>query len=83
MIEIRVKPLKWRRPTDHPQDHAGSGAAWVADRLGGRYCVDVDGLLWMADDEFVWQQRAGVSEAKAAAQEDHEKRVLDLVEVSA
>ena len=81
MTEIRVKPLKWRRPSDHPQDHAKSGTEWIANGVGGRYCIHADGLLWWADDPFTWGVFAGISEAKAAAQEDHEKRVIALVEV--
>lgn len=70
-----AKPLRWRKPTDHPQDH--DGAAFVADGIGGRYAVMSDGMLWFAHDEFVWAAFATVAEAKKAAEADWQKRYAE------
>ena len=73
---VAVKPLKWRKPTDHPQDD--DDAVAVAPGLGGQYSITKESdhaLLWDAEDNFVWTQHPSVKDAKAAAQADYERRI--------
>jgi hypothetical protein len=75
-----VKPLDWRKPTDHPQDHGV--AVFVADGIGGRYSIVQDSgetLLWWAHDGFVWEKCKDVKEVKAKAEADWQKRMADLI----
>lgn len=82
MSPAKAKPLRWRKPTDHPQDN--EDALWVADGIGGRYSITDQGdhvLLWMAEDNFAWQRFATVMQAKDAAevnwQREFAKRLLE------
>lgn len=85
-----VKPLAWRKPTDHPQDD--EDALFVAAGLGGNYAISTrqmtrksfDGstmghLLWDAEDNFSFTEHASVEDAKAAAQADFERRILSCL----
>ena len=84
---LEAKKLKWRKPTDHPQDMEGECSS-VANGIGGRYSIsnperNKDGvygwLLYLADDEFKWEWFPSIAEAKAAAQADFERRILSCV----
>lgn len=77
-----AKPLRWRKPTDHPQDD--QHATCVADGIGGRYSIceqraPMPFLLWFADDEFIWEQFDTVEAAKARAETDWQQRFADLI----
>lgn len=86
---MKVKPLEWREPTDHPQDMEDSSIL-VAHGIGGRYHIssrqlvripspDKKGhLLWGAKDgdEFAFTEHLTIDDAKAAAQADFEQAVL-------
>lgn len=81
---VRVKPLEWEEPTDHPQDD-DENCAIMAHGLGGRYSISREQsvgpryLLWMADDEFTWHGYASEEEARDAAQSDYEQRILSVL----
>lgn len=84
---VEVKKLEWRKPTDHPQDMEGECSS-VANGIGGRYSIsnperNKDGvygwLLYLADDEFRWEWFPSIAEAKAAAQDDHDLRILSQI----
>ena len=81
---MKIKPLEWYEPTDHPMDMDGS-AQLVAAGFGGRYHIShaqkigPTYLLWWAHDEFSWSGHNTVEEAKATAQTDFEQRVADLI----
>lgn len=78
-----VRPLAWREPTDHPQDH--DDALLVADGIGGRYSIADDEMggfmVWWAHDCFSWTQYPTIEAAKAAVQEDFERRVRPLLAI--
>jgi hypothetical protein len=82
--DIRVGPLQWRAPTQHPQD--AQDADEVAEGLGGRYSFYIrpqgEIILWFAHDEFIWQPFDSVEAAKAAAQTDFETRLRAFVSVA-
>lgn len=72
MSDFIVRPLKWYKPTDHPQDREDD--ALMARGLGGRYSISrkqtvgAPYLLWHADDEFYWTGHQSIDDAKAVAQ---------------
>lgn len=74
---VRARPLKWRKPTDHPQDD-GCGdklPLWVAHTIGGRYRIEEDSYgvhLWGIEegDEFRFETFKSVVEAKNAAEKE-------------
>ena len=76
-MKITAKPLRWRKPSDHPQDM--EDAAFVANGIGGRYAVTDDGLLWWAHDEFTFEQFASIDAAKDAAEADWQRRIRLVV----
>lgn len=83
---MKIKPLAWRKPTDHPLDHAETSVC-VADGIGGKYAIsdkdkNGDVLLWFAHDEFVFEAFREISVAKARAQADFEARLPALFENS-
>jgi hypothetical protein len=73
---IAAKPLKWRKPTDHPCEAETS--ICVADGIGGKYSIQADRigkfLLWFAWDAFVWAAYPTLQAAKDAAEIDWQKR---------
>lgn len=71
---MAAKPLKWRKPQDTGSDFGREDAAWIADGIGGTYAIEQDGLLWWADDPFTWVRCKSITEAKARAEEDWQKR---------
>lgn len=73
-----VKPLEWR--AEPPIGQEGNPGNLYAAGVGGDYCVEKDGTLWWAHDPFVWENFNDKTEAKSAAQLDHEKRVLALLQ---
>lgn len=84
---VKVKPLEWYEPTDHPMDMDGSSQL-VAAGLGGRYhishaqTVGPTYLLWWAHDEFIWTGHDTIDAAKEVAAEDYAARILSAIEVS-
>lgn len=68
-----VKPLEWSQKAPPGRDHEPFHY-WAAG-IGGHYTVEPDGLLWMAHDEFAWEQFESQTAAKAAAQADYEARI--------
>lgn len=92
MSSVKVKPLEWREPTDHPMDD--EDAICVADGLGGQYSVtqrqlvrrespdNMGHLLWDAEDCMSFTEHLNVEDAKAAAQTAYEVRIMSCIEVS-
>lgn len=92
-MAIKIKPLDWYEPTDHPQDMEDSSIL-VAHGIGGRYHISVRQLvripspdkkgylLWGAKDgdEFVFTEHLTIDDAKAAAQADFEEDIRALVD---
>lgn len=83
---LRVKLLEWRVPKeDSPKDPPAEDIALCADGIGGIYgisrkqSVGPEQLVWWVDDPFTWTGYASIAEAKAAAQADHEARVLSCL----
>lgn len=84
---MQIKPLKWYKPTDHPQDR--EHAKWMAHGVGGRYSITeercsytgdtIEYLLWLAGDEFVWKSFKTIDAAKQAAQADFEAEISKLI----
>jgi hypothetical protein len=85
---VKVKPLEWRVPTDHPKDPDIEDNVLCADGIGGVYAISKkqkvgpERLLWMADDPFDWKGYGSILEAKAAAQADYEQRIRSALEPS-
>ena len=73
-----AKPLTWRAPQDNGQDYGHEDAAWLADGIGGVYAISKDALLWWAHDPFEWAQYQTVAAAKAAAEEDWQRKYAAL-----
>lgn len=77
-MPIRVKPLVWtKKPPVLMEAEPGE---LFALGIGGFYAAEADGTLWDAENGFSWAKHADQSAAKAAAQADHERRVLAMVE---
>lgn len=89
-MSLTVKALEWRVPNDDsPRDPCIDDIALCADGIGGVYgisrkqTVGPERLVWWVGDPFTWTGYASIAEAKAAAQADHEKRVLNCISTSA
>lgn len=80
-VALEVKPLIWRKPTDHPKDPDPEDNLFAADGLGGVYAISrrqkvgPNYLLWWADDPMHWTGFSRIDEAKVAAQQDYDKRI--------
>ena len=72
-----IAELKWTQKAPPGREHEPF-VYWAAG-LGGHYSAERDGLLWMADDEFTWQQHPTQAAAKAAAQADYEARIRSVL----
>jgi len=78
---VAVKPLVWRKPTDHPKDPDADDTLFAADGIGGVYAISTwqkvgpPYLLWWAHDPFDWAGFDSIDAAKAAAQADYETRI--------
>jgi hypothetical protein len=75
---MKVKLLTWTRTP--PEGMDGHPGHLYAVGLGGHYCVEPDGTLWWAHEPFTHKNFNDKTEAKSAAQIDHDDRVLGLIE---
>jgi len=75
---VRVKLLNWT--AEAPIDQEAKPGDLYALGIGGHYCVKPDGELWWSIDPFTWQKFNDKTEAKSAAQIDHDDRVLALIQ---
>jgi len=79
--QVAVKPLEWRKPTDHPKDPDADDTLFAADGIGGVYAISTrlkfgpPYLLWWAHDPMDWAGFDSIDAAKAAAQKDYETRI--------
>lgn len=75
---IEVKALEWTQKA--PPAHDYEPFSYWAAGIGGYYCAEPDGTLWLAHDAFEWAKFGNQAEAKAAAQADYEKRIRSALE---
>jgi hypothetical protein len=78
--DAAARPLRWYKPTDHPQD--SEDALWMAHGIGGRYSIQEDldkFIVWLADDEFRFITCESVGECKATAEEHWQKAVAAVL----
>lgn len=76
-----IRPLRWYKPTDHPCDR--EDALWMAMGYGGRYSIQEDGghyIVFMADDEFAFEQGESVDACKAIAERHWQSQIAALAE---
>lgn len=78
-VEGPIRPLRWYKPTDHPCDR--EDALWMAMGYGGRYSIQEDGghyIVWMADDEFTFEQGESVDACKTIAERHWQSQIASL-----
>ncbi len=84
---VRVKPLVWRTPdNDNPKDPDPDDNLFCADGIGGVYAISRRQktgpayLLWPVEDPFAWEGYDTIEAAKSAAQADHTRRTIAVLE---
>lgn len=73
----RLRPLRWYKSTDHPQDRG----QLTAHGWGGRYSIEPDlnkFIVWMAHDEFTFKTGATIDECKTIAEQHYRETAATL-----